>query len=485
MATPSPSTRRLRNFFGGLWHEAEATGYLPVLDPATGEILAEVPLSAASEVDRAVAAARNAQPAWAQTPLSSRVTILRRAQTALETMEKDLVEGIVREHGKTKEAASASLRRGLESLEFSQGIPHLLQGSTLGPIARGVRVSTSLEPLGVVAGITPFDFPAMIPLWMLPLAIGCGNAFLLKPSERVPITAERIVDAFNRAGVPPGILNLVHGGPATAEAVLAHPGVNAVAFIGSAETAPRVYGAATAHGKRAVALAGSKSYFVVLPDADLDRAVPAILDGAFGPSGPRSLAGAVVIAVGAAAEPLLEELGGPVEELIVGSGMDEATGLGPLNRPADRDRVALALEAAVREGAVVVREGTAPAGPGFYHRPVLLDRVRAEMPLSQAEVLGPLIAVIRAESLDEALSIINRSPSVGAASIFTASGESAERFRHRVETGLVGINVGPPSLPAAFPFVGWNAAGFGGATPTGPGAVAFYSRTRVVVTRWT
>jgi malonate-semialdehyde dehydrogenase (acetylating)/methylmalonate-semialdehyde dehydrogenase len=475
---------RLRNFVAGEWVPVEGDGQLEVPNPADGTLLARVPLSGPGDVARAVAAARAAFPEWARRPPADRARLLRRAQEILEARAPEIVDGIVAEHGKVREDAAGSLRRGLEALEFAQSVPTLLQGQVLRNAAPGIDAETHREPLGVVAGITPFNFPAMIPLWMAPMALACGNSFLLKPSERVPLTADRLAQAFADAGLPPGVFNVLHGSSATVDALLEHPDVDAVAFVGSAPVARHVYTRAAAHGKRVLALAGAKNHLIVMPDADLPRAVRSIVSSAYGSAGERCLAGSVVVAIGEVAEPLVGALASEVRRLPVGAGTVEGVEMGPLIRADHRDRVAARVREAEHEGAHVVAEGHAPER-GFFLPPVLLDHVRPEMAVAREEIFGPVLAVLRVADLDAALDLANRSPLGNAAAIFTRSGEAARRFRDRIEAGMVGINVGVPAPPAYFPFVGWKGSVYGDLAATGPEAVRFYTRPKTVMTRWT
>ncbi len=482
-----PSGARLQNLVNGAWVDAEAGSALPVPDPATGVPLAHVPLSAPAEVDRAVRAARAALPGWSSTPVPERARLLRRVQEILEGQATEIVDGIVAEHGKIREDAAGSFRRGLEALEFAQSAPTFLQGRILSGVAAGIDVETHREPVGVVAAITPFNFPAMIPLWMVPLAVVCGNTVVLKPSERVPMTAQRIVRAFQSARTPPGVVNLVHGGAGTAHELLVHPGVDAVAFVGSAPVARTIYATAAGQGKRVLALAGAKNHLIVLPDADLARATRAIMSSAYGSAGERCLAGSVVVAVEPVADRLVPALAAEVRRLVVGAGTQPETEMGPLIRAEARDRVEGFVRLGLAEGAVLAAEGTAPEaapGGGYFLRPVLLDHVRPEMKVAQEEIFGPVLAVIRAPDLDEAISIANRSRFGNAAAIFTSSGEAARRFRGRIEAGMLGINLGVPAPPAYFPFVGWKGSVFGDLAATGTEAALFYTRPKTVLSRW-
>ncbi len=482
MATELPL---LRNFVGGSWREAGSTGQLDLPDPATGEVFARVPLSSAAEVDRAVGAARAAFPGWRSTPVAERARVVARFRELLERDVDELARRVSLENGKTLNEARASLRRGIEATEFATAAPTLLQGENLANVSRGVDSLLLREPVGVVAGITPFNFPVMVPLWMAPLAIACGNSFLVKPSERVPRSAERLVELFHEAGLPPGVLNLVHGGRATVEALLDHPGLDGVAFVGSAPVAREVYARAASSGKRVLALAGAKNHLVVMPDAVLAPTVDAIVSSAFGSAGERCLAASVVIAVGSVGDPLVSALAERVRSLRVGPGSAPDTEMGPLIRADHRERVEEWIRRGETDGARLVARGETPVGAsGFYSAPVLFDGVRPEMAIAQEEIFGPVLSVIRVGSLEEAIEAANRSRFGNAASIFTSHGRSAREFSYRVEAGMVGVNIGVPAPAAYFPFVGWKGSVYGDLAATGRAVVAFYTRTKVVTTRW-
>ena len=481
----SPATPTLPNFVGGVWREAEAEGTLEVPDPATSEPIALLPLSTPAEVERAVAAARAAFPSWRSPPPTERAHLLARARALLLERSEAIVAQITRENGKLREEASGSLRRGLEALEFALGAPTLLQGAALGNVARGVDVTEHREPVGVVVGITPFNFPAMIPLWMAPLAIACGNTFVLKPSERAPMTAGLLVQAFADAGLPPGVLNLVHGARGTVEALLDHPGVDAVAFVGSAPIARAVYTRASASGKRVLALAGAKNHAVVMPDAPLAPTVDAIVASAFGAAGERCLAASAVVAVEPVGDALVAALAAKVRALRVGPGDDPRSQMGPLIRAEHRDRVAAWIEQGRADGAIVAAQGSLPPdASGFYLAPTLLDRVSPDMVIAREEVFGPVLCVLRVPSLDEAIEVANRSRFGNAASIFTRDGGAARTFTERIDAGMVGVNIGVAAPPASFPFVGWKGSVFGDLAATGRPAVDFYTRPKTVTSRW-
>ncbi len=475
----------LPNFVDGSWVEASRSSVLDLPDPSDGIPFAQVPLSDATEVDRAVRSARRAWPAWRETPVADRARLLARFRELLEADTAEMARRISRENGKTIDEALASIRRGIEAVEFALSAPTLLQGSFLANVSRGVDSELVLEPVGVVAGITPFNFPVMVPLWMAPLAIACGNTFVLKPSERVPHSAERLGQLFQTAGLPRGVFNLVHGARATVEAILEHPSVDAVAFVGSASVAREVYTRGTAAGKRVLALAGAKNYLVVLPDAALAPTVDAIMSSAFGSAGERCLAASVIVAVDPVGDPLVAALAERVQSLRVGAGNAPGTEMGPVIRAEQQRKIEEFVKTGEAEGARLVARGAAPTGlSGFFCAPALFDDVRPEMTIAKEEIFGPVLSVMRCPSLDDAIALANRSPLGNAAAIFTSDGKAAREFARRIEAGMVGVNIGVPAPAAYFPFVGWKGSVFGGQAATGKAAVAFYTRTKVVTSRW-
>jgi malonate-semialdehyde dehydrogenase (acetylating) / methylmalonate-semialdehyde dehydrogenase len=475
----------LENFVGGSWVASDRSDLLDVPDPSTGAVLARVPRSGAGDVDRAVAAARQALPAWRATPVAERARRVLALRELLEARAEDLARYVVRENGKTIAEARGSVRRGIEATEFAASAPTTLQGSFLEDVSAGVDTTLLRQPVGVVAGITPFNFPVMIPLWMAPLALVCGNSFLLKPSERVPMSAGILARLVEEAGFPPGTFNLVHGDADAVNAILEHPGVDAVSFVGSAPTARHVYATAAASGKRVQALAGAKNHLIVMPDADLGPTVPAIVASAFGQSGERCLAGSVVIAVEPVGDPLVDRLASAVRALRMGPADDPTTEVGPVIRADHRARILQRIDEGTSGGATVAARGSAPAsGGGYFVAPVLFDRVRPEMAIAQEEIFGPVLSVIRAASLDEAIDIANRTRFGNAAAIFTRDGKAARDFAHRIEAGMVGVNIGVPAPPAYFPFVGWKGSFYGDLHATGRDAIDFYTRKKVVTSRW-
>ncbi len=475
----------LENFVGGHWVRAAAQDRLDVPDPSTGVLLARVPLSNSADVDAAVHAAQSAFPAWRETPVPERARRLLRLRSLLEDHLEELARTVVQENGKTLDEAQGSVRRGIEATEFAASAPTTMQGYVLEDVARGIDTELIRQPVGVVAGITPFNFPVMIPLWMAPLAMVCGNTFILKPSERVPLSAVRLARLIGEAGIPPGVFNLVHGGREAVDALLTHPGISAISFVGSAPTARHIYTTAAASGKRVQALAGAKNHMIVMPDADLEKSVPAILSSAFGQAGERCLAGSVIVAVEPVGDPLVARLAEQIRTLKVGEGWAPDTAVGPVIRTEHRERVLEWIRTGEREGATLVARGVAPErSDGYYVPPVLFDRVRPEMTIAQEEIFGPVLSVIRARSLAEAIEVSNRSRFGNAAAIFTQDGKAAREFRYRIEAGMLGVNIGVPAPAAYFPFAGWKGSFFGDLHATGRDAIEFYTRKKVVTTRW-
>jgi len=474
------------NLIGSQWRvPANGAGALPVYNPATGEVIEQVPLSGAHEVEAAVQAAAKAYIAWSRTAVMERVRLMFRFKAVLEEHFEDLAATITRHHGKTLEESRGEVRRGIEVVDFACGAPTLLQGRTLRDVSGGVDQDLYRYPVGVCAGIPPFNFPVMIPLWMFPLAVVAGNTFVLKPSERTPLGGQRLAQLFLEAGFPEGVLNVVHGAREAVDALLSNPGIAAISFVGSAPVARHVYEMAAANGKRVQALGGAKNHIVVMPDADPDVTVPAILNSAFGNAGERCLAGSVAVAVGQAADRLLDPLQAAAAKLVVGPGDQPGVQVGPLIRADHRDKVAGYVDKGVAEGATLVVDGRGEMlRPGFFLGPTILDRVTADMAVGHEEIFGPVLSVSRAASLDDAIAQANRMALGNMATIFTQSGRSAREFRERVEVGMTGINV-PIAQPFAFfQFSGWKGSFYGDLHVHGTDGIEFYTRKKVVVTRW-
>jgi len=470
---------------GGEFRPSRAAHTEPVLNPAHGTVLGRVPFCGEEEVDLAVRAAARAFPGWRATPVPDRVQVLFRYKALLEQHQEELARTLSLENGKVLADARLEVRRGIEVVDFACGMPTLMMGQTVEGIARGVDSHTVRVPVGVVAGICPFNFPAMIPLWMFPIALAAGNAFVLKPSERTPMTGVRLAELLVEAGLPEGVFNVVHGGREAVDALLAHDLVAAVSFVGSEPVARHVYREAAARGKRVQAMAGAKNHLVVLPDADWDLTVKAILGSAFGAAGQRCLAGSVVVPVGAAAQPLLDRLAREAEKLPVGDPLMEDSAMGPVIRADARARILGYVERGVAEGATVLVDGRRrAAGNGFFMGPTILDAVRPDSALAQEEIFGPVLSVVRSPTVEDAVALVNRSKFGNAASVFTKSGRDAWYFRTHVEAGMVGVNVGVAAPMAFFPFAGWKGSFFGDLHANGQDAVRFYTETRVVIERW-
>jgi malonate-semialdehyde dehydrogenase (acetylating)/methylmalonate-semialdehyde dehydrogenase len=474
----------LENVIGGRRAPVDGAGLQDVLDPATGERLAEVPLSGAQQVDDAARAAAAAWEAWADTPVMERARLMFRLQALLERDFEQLAELVVRENGKSLDEARGEVRRGIDVVEFAAGMPTLMMGGALEQVSRGVDTELFRHPLGVVAAITPFNFPAMVPLWTAPIAVASGNAYILKPSPRTPLSAMRLAELFDEAGTPPGVFSVVHGGKEAVNAICDHELIRAVSFVGSAPVARAVYARAAAAGKRAQALAGAKNHIVVMPDADLDLAAPGMFSSAFANAGQRCLAGAVGIAVGEIADELAGRLASLAREARVGAGVDPESTITPVTSEAARQRIAGYIELGRQEGADVLVDGRDVGGDGFFLGPTILDRVRPDMRVAQEEIFGPVLALERLGSLDEALDAIARNEFGNASAIFTRSGAVARAFRRRVTAGMVGINVPVPASMAFFPFAGWKGSFYGDLHATGMDGVRFFTETKVVTTRW-
>ena len=468
--------------------EATSTRRGDVYQPATGRVTRQVPLANAADVDAAVRAAHQAFPAWRDTPPLKRARVLMRFRELLVAHKRELVGLISDEHGKTLADADGSLTRGIEVVEFASGIPHLLKGEHAEDVGRGIDCHSLLQPLGVCAGVTPFNFPAMVPLWMFPIALACGNTFVLKPSEKVPSTALRMAELLTEAELPDGVLNVVTGDKEAVDALLAHPLVAAISSVGSTPVAKHIYETAARHGKRVQALGGAKNHAVVLPDADLDFAADALIGAAYGSAGERCMAISAVVAVGEAADPLVARLSERAKRLKVGSGDQPNVDMGPLVTKEHRDRVKRYIDRGVDEGATLVLDGrgirVAGHEQGFFLGPTLFDRVTTDMTIYRDEIFGPVLIVLRVATLDEAIALTNRNPYANGVALFTRDGASARRFTRDIEVGMVGINVPIPVPMAFFSFGGWKASLYGDLHVHGVEGVKFYTRTKVVTTRW-
>jgi malonate-semialdehyde dehydrogenase (acetylating) / methylmalonate-semialdehyde dehydrogenase len=456
-------------------------------NPATGEPVAEIPRTTPEEISAAVEAAAKAFPSWSRTPVLQRCRVLFQYREILENHAQELIALITEENGKTIEEARGSFQRGIECVEFACGAPSLMMGDTVDQVGTGVDGWSTRTPIGVCVGITPFNFPFMVPLWMFPMAIACGNTFVLKPSDKVPRTAVRLVELAHEAGLPAGVLNLVHGAKSTVDSLLADPRVKAVSFVGSSAVARYIYQTAANHCKRVQALGGAKNHSVVLPDADMKSTVAAIMGSGFGCAGERCLATSVVIAVGQVADPLVKELVLAADGLNVGAGCDAKTRMGPVISEEARKRILGYIDLGEKEGATLARDGRkdpVARGNGYFVGPTILDNVNPGSRVAKEEIFGPVLSVIRVKTLSEALAVIGNSEYGNAASVFTRSGGAAREFAQNVGAGMVGINVGVPAPVAFFPFAGWKNSFFGDLHALGKDSVRFYTEQRVVTCRW-
>ena len=480
-------TREVRNFIGGAFVDGGEGGSEPVYDPATGEEIARTPLSGRAELDAAVSAASAAQPAWAATPVGERARLLFRFKALLEEHFDELASLVTLENGKDAKDAGGEVRRGIEVVEFACGMPTLTMGETVRDVARGVDNVSFRFPLGVVAAITPFNFPCMVPLWTLPIAIGAGNAYVLKPSERTPLTAQRLAELLAEAGLPDGVLSVVNGGREAVEAILEHPGIAAVSFVGSQPVAERVYRGASAHGKRVQALAGAKNSMIVLPDAVLGPTVENVVSSAFGNAGERCLAGSVLVAVGTPEEQdaIVAAVSDAARAMRVGPGSEPGSQLTPVIRDEHRTRVREHVDLGEAEGATVAVDGrTPPREAGFFLGATVLDHVGRDSRIAREEIFGPVLSVVRVDDLDEAIAFTNESRYGNACSLFTESGAAARRFREGIEAGMLGINVGVAAPMAFFPFNGIKDSFYGDLHATGKDGVRFFTEHKVEVSRW-
>ena len=457
----------------------------PVYDPAKGARTAEVALATAAEVDEVIASAVRASDEWRSSSLTRRASLLFRLRELLDASRDELAAAVTREHGKVLEDARGEVARGIENVEFACGIPNLLKGSSNSEISTGIDIRTVLEPLGVVAGITPFNFPIMVPLWMMANAIACGNCFVLKPSEKDPSASLVLADLVQRAGFPDGVFNVVQGDREAVESLLAHPDVAAISFVGSTPVARHIYETGTRYGKRVQALGGAKNHMVVLPDADLDAAADAAVSAAYGSAGERCMAISVVVAVGPVGDPLVDAIASRIPDVVVGAGDDDSSLMGPLITAEHRDRVRSYVERAADEGAKVVVDGSSTdRESGFFVGCSLLDDVKPGMRVYDDEIFGPVLSVVRVPTFEEALALVNDNPYGNGVALFTRDGGMARRFEREVQVGMIGINVPIPVPVASHSFGGWKASIFGDSSIYGPDGIRFYTRPKVVTSRW-
>jgi malonate-semialdehyde dehydrogenase (acetylating)/methylmalonate-semialdehyde dehydrogenase len=482
MSTPLP------NYVGGRWRPAATDSLQDIVNPATLEVIAQVPLSGRAEVGAAVEAASAASPEWRRTPPEERIQYLFRLKQLLEEHIDEIARLVTMENGKTLEESRAEIRRGIENVEVACGIPTLMQGYNLEDVARGIDEFMVRQPVGVVAAITPFNFPLMIPLWFMPYALACGNCFVLKPSERVPVAIHRLFELIDSLGFPPGVVSLVNGAKDAVDALLDHPSVRAISFVGSSPVAKYIYARAAENGKRVQCQGGAKNHAVILPDADLDMATQIVSDSAFGCAGQRCLAVSVAVTVGEAQRTFRDAIADKAASLKVGYGLDEGVQMGPVITGQSKSRVESLIAAGASEGAALLLDGRDPDIPGspdgYFVKPTLLDNVRPDSRLQDTEIFGPVLSLIHADTVDEAIDILSRSPYGNAASIFTSSGAAARKFRYEAPAGNIGVNVGVAAPMAYFPFSGWKDSFLGVLHGQGRDAVEFYTEKKVVIERW-
>ncbi len=476
----------LTNLIDGQKGEPSVTQWGDVFNPSRGEVIARVPMGGAAEVDAAVQSASRAFPTWSALAVPKRAAVMYEYKRLLELNADALARLVTRENGKTLDEARGDVRRGIEVVEFACGIAHLAKGESLPQVADQIDAVTMREPIGVCAGITPFNFPAMVPMWMFPLAIACGNTFVLKPSEKVPLTALRLAEIFHEAGLPPGVFNIVHGGREVVDALCSHPKVAAVSFVGSSRVAKHVYTLSTAHGKRCQAAGGAKNVLLVMPDAEPEPTLRAILGSSFGCSGQRCMAGSVLMGVGKhTADEWRERVGGALAQLKVDdTSANDQAGMGPVIDAAAQSRVNRIIDAVSPTGAEIAFRGTNVPTNGFFVGPTLIDRVKPQMSVFQDEIFGPVLSLVRPETLDEAIATMNNLSFGNGATIFTSSGAAARQFTREIQCGMLGINIGVPAPMALFSFSGWNDSFYGDLHVQGNEGVMFYTRQRVVLSRW-
>ena len=479
-------TTRISHWIDGRESAGTSGRTAPVFNPATGAQTGEVDLASASEVDAAVARAAEAARSWRQASLSRRSAVLFAFRELLHQRSDELAAIITAEHGKVLSDAAGEIARGLENVEFATGVPQLLKGGFSEQAATGVDVYNIRQPLGVVAGITPFNFPAMVPLWMCANAIACGNAFILKPSEKDPSAALFLARLWREAGLPDGVFSVLHGDKEAVDAILEHPGIAAVSFVGSTPIARYIYETGTAHGKRVQALGGAKNHALVLPDADVDMAADAVVSAAYGAAGERCMALSVAVAVGDVADPLVDAIAVRLPKLTIGNGAEQGTDMGPLITREHRDKVAGYIGAGQEAGATVVVDGREAAVPeqGFFLGTTLLDHVTPEMTVYTDEIFGPVLGVVRVDTYEEGVAHINANQYAHGTAIFTRDGGAARQFQFDVEVGMVGINVPIPVPVAYYSFGGWKDSLFGDTHMYGPEGINFYTRGKVVTSRW-
>jgi malonate-semialdehyde dehydrogenase (acetylating)/methylmalonate-semialdehyde dehydrogenase len=487
-SAPTTTVVDILNYVDGAWRKSSATQFFHVTNPATNDLVASTPLSTKSDLDVAVQAAAAAFPAWRRTPPGERIQYLFKLKYLLDEHIDELARIITLENGKTFGEAKAEIRRGIENVEVACGIPLMMQGYNLEDVTPGVDETLIRQPLGVVAAITPFNFPAMIPFWFLPYAIACGNTLVLKPSERVPLTMRCAVELIEKTGLPKGVVNLVNGGREVVDAICDHPTIRAVSFVGSTPVAKHVYQRSAASGKRMQCQGGAKNHVIVLPDADMDLAKQIISDSAFGCAGQRCLAVSVAVTIGEAQKTFRDAIADAASSLKVGFGLDAGVQMGPVITKESKQRIETLIATGVKDGAKPIVDGRNPKvvsyDNGNFLRPTILDGVPSSSSLANTEIFGPVLSLIHADSIDEAIDFIRKSPYGNQASLFTTSGSAARKFRYEAPAGNIGINIGVAAPMAYFPFNGWKESFFGIVHAQGKDAVEFYTESKIVVERW-
>lgn len=485
--TQTAAIPALKNFIGGRWVESASSQYEAVPNPATGEVLATVPLSTRQDVDAAVTAAAEAFKEWRHVAVPRRARILFKYQQLLVENWRSLAELVTKENGKSYSEAYGEVQRGIECVEFAAGAPTLMMGSTLPDIATGLESNMHRYPIGVVGGITPFNFPMMVPCWMFPLAIACGNTFVLKPSERTPLLANRLAELLTEAGLPDGVFNIVHGAHDVVNGLLEHKSISAISFVGSQPVAEYVYKTAAAHGKRVQALAGAKNHSIVMPDANLDLAVKEIINASFGSAGERCMATSVVVAVGNVADELVKRLAEAAQAITIGDGSQDGVFLGPVIRDSHKARTLQYIEAGASEGAQLIldgREVPEASGSGYFVGPTIFDHVKQGMKIWTDEIFAPVLSIVRVESLDEAIELANASEFANGGCLYTDSAKAIRHYRENIDAGMLGVNVGVPAPMAFFPFSGYKKSFYGDLHANGKDGVEFYTRKKMVVARY-
>ncbi|SFJ81203.1 methylmalonate-semialdehyde dehydrogenase [acylating] [Halobacillus dabanensis] len=487
MSNVTSEVKTLKNYIGGEWVEAKSDQTEEVYNPATGEVIARVPISSKEDVDYAVNVAKVAFEDWKEVPVPKRARILFKYQQLLVEHWDELAELITLENGKNLKEAKGEVQRGIENVEFATGAPTLMMGDQLPSIAKGLESGVQRYPIGVIGGITPFNFPMMVPCWMFPMAIATGNSFVMKPSERTPLLANRLAELLEEAGLPKGVFNIVHGAHDVVNGLLDHKKVAAISFVGSQPVAEYVYKRGTENLKRVQALAGAKNHSIVLNDANMDNASTQILNAAFGSAGERCMAASVVAVEESVADEFIEQLKKKTDEIKIGNGLEDDVFLGPVIREQHKERTIGYIEKGEQEGAKLIRDGrqdNTSQENGYFVGPTIFDNVTTEMKIWQDEIFAPVLSIVRVKNLDEAVEVTNESPFANGACIFTRDGGSVRQFRETIDAGMLGVNIGVPAPMAFFPFSGWKNSFYGDLHANGKDGVEFFTRKKVMTTRW-